>query len=344
MKNAAVTSLVSCMFSLGLSLSFTEASAQAQENRSIETKAALFCIPGLTQHSSTYEHLSKQLAPYGIKTMALDVQGFQTAKRGEKQDQIDFEQTVEQVKSAANSYRKNNPKTPVFVLGESTGGTIALKLAAKYPKCVDGILCSAPTWKVNDRNKIAFLEFLDLTVLRKCKHGLAVNYVIKRTTDDKVLQAHLKYEEGRRQRFSIRESIKFMRFINASPQTASLVKSTPVFVLHGLHDKLGQTRWTAMLFKKIAGSKKTFVLDASAEHLICEEGQCSPKIVETIKNWIEKTANGEANLHPEGVLLSSEDLNEKETQSTKDMFRLAGVIPDTTLAQDTLRSASEVTP
>lgn len=340
MKSAAFASLISFISFLGLNLSLVQP-AKAQEVHFIKQKAALFCIPGLTQHSSTYEQLSKQLAPYGIKTMALDVQGFQTPARGEKQDPIDFEQTVEQVKTATDSYRKNHPKTPVFVLGESTGGTIALKLAAKYPKCVDGILCSAPTWKVNDRNKIAFLEFLDLTVLRKCKHGLAVNYVIKRTTDDKVLQAHLKDEEGRRQRFSIREAIKFMSFINASPKTASLVKSTPVFVLQGLHDKLGQTKWTAMLFKKIAGSKKTLVLDASAEHLICEEGQCSPKIVETIKNWIEKNSNGEANMHPEGILLSSDDLNEKETQSTKDMFKLAGVIPDTTLAQETSRETNE---
>lgn len=272
------------------------------------------------------------------------MQGFQTPERGKRQELIDFDQTVEQVKLEADAYKKVYPKMPVFVLGESTGGTIALKLAAKYPGCVDGILCSAPTWKVNGRNKIAFLEFLDLTVLRARKRGLAVNYVIRRTTYNKDLQAHLTQEVGRRQRFSVCESVKFMKFINNSPRTAAQVRTTPVFIVQGLNDQLGKTEWAAKLFNKISANTKTLVLDASAEHLICEEGQCSQMIIETMKNWMEKNANGGAATHPVGIFISSDNLSEKEIHATRDLFKLAGVMPDTTLAQDNSHAVSEVTP
>ncbi len=344
MKNAFVARLLSFILCFSLNLWAIQPSCLASETELNKTRAALLCIPGLTQHSSTYEQLSRQMAEFKIETIALDVQGFQASERGEKQEPIDFERTVDQVKLRADLYKRNNPNTPVFVLGESTGGTIALKLAAKYPGCVDGILCSAPTWKVNDRNKIAFLELLDLTVFRWRKHGLAVNYVIRRTTKNKALQAHLKDEVGRRQRFSIGESVKFMRFINASPKTVKTIESTPVFVVHGLNDRLGQTKWTARLFNKIKTSQKTLVIDCNAEHLICEEGQCSKPIIEAIKNWIDKSINQEVSLHPEGLLLSSDGLGENKIRYTRDLFKLAGVKIDTTLAQDFTRESKEATP
>lgn len=345
MKNAVFARLISfalCFCSLNLWA--IQLSCLAQETDFTKTRAALLCIPGLSQHSSTYTRLSGQMKEFEIETISLDVQGFQASNRGEKQELIDFERTVDQVKQRVDSYKRNNPDIPVFVLGESTGGTIALKLAAKYPGCVDGILCSAPTWKVNDRNKIAFLELLDLTVFRWRKHGLAVNYVIRMTTKNKVLQAHLKDEVGRRQRFSIGESVKFMRFINASPKTVKTIESTPVFVVHGLNDRLGQTKWTARLFSKIKTSQKTLVIDCNAEHLICEEGQCSKPIIEAIKNWIEKSSKKEISLHPEGLLLSSDCLGENKIRYTRDLFKLAGVKIDTTLAQDFSRESKEATP
>ncbi|QQR57838.1 MAG: alpha/beta fold hydrolase [Candidatus Melainabacteria bacterium] len=323
MKNTTVSSLLILLLALGLN----QAPALAGTKHAVEAKAALLCIPGLTQHSSTYERLACQMAAYGITTTSLDVQGFQAPEPGSKQDLIDFDQTVEQVRLAAQTYKRNHPNLPVFVLGESTGGTIALKLAAKYPDCVDGILCSSPTWKVNGRNKIAFLEFLDLTVLRTRRQGLAVNYVIRRTTVNKDIQARMLREEGRRQRFSIWESLKFMHFINTSPRTALQIKTTPVFIVQGLNDQLGKTKWSAMLFNKISGSKKTLLLDANAEHLICEEGQCSEDIVEAMKNWMMKNSSGEAAAHPEGIFLSSDGLSKKEKHATKELFKLAGVMP-----------------
>lgn len=340
MNNPTVSSLLTLLLALGLN----PAPALAGTKHAVQAKAALLCIPGLTQHSSTYEHLAEQMASHGITTTSLDVQGFQAPEPGSKQEPIDFDQTVEQVRLAAKVYKRNHPNLPVFVLGESTGGTIALKLAAKYPDCVDGILCSAPTWKVNGRNKIAFLEFLDLTLLRARRKGLAVNYVIRRTTVNKDIQAHMLQEEGRRQRFSICESLKFMRFINASPNTALQIKTTPVFIVQGLNDQLGKTKWSAMLFSKVSANKKTLVLDASAEHLICEEGQCSKDIVEVMKNWMMKNSTSEVVAQTEGILLSSEALSEKEMHATKELFKLAGVVPDATLVQHNSPELSEMTP
>ncbi len=51
MKNTAVSSLLLLLLALGLN----QAPALARTKHAVEAKAALLCIPGLTQHSSTYE-------------------------------------------------------------------------------------------------------------------------------------------------------------------------------------------------------------------------------------------------------------------------------------------------
>lgn len=320
-----------CLISLLLNLRLPQV-AQAQHVNGV--KAALVCIPGLTQSSRTYRKLAERISPYGFTTCALDIKGFVTPESSDRQEKIDFDQTVEQVKEASMHLKQKNPDMPVFVLGESTGGTIALRVAALYPQYIDGIICSVPTWKVRGRNKIAFYEFLDLTFLRARRHGLAVNTVINLTTEDQKLRDELTQTESRRQRFSICEALKFMRFIKASPRTAAQIEDVPVLMVQGLKDKLSAPKGSAVLFNKLGTNSKTFVLDACAEHLICEEGRFSSQLLLTITDWMAKVMAGEAPLKPQAILISEDKLAQNDSDLVRKVFISAGVSPDTVVAQD----------
>lgn len=327
MKRTAIL----CLISVLLNMCFT-LSVQAQNVNGV--KAVLVCIPGLTQSARTYRKLAERVAPYGVSTCALDVKGFVTPEAGARQEKIDFDHTVEQVKDKAMALKQKNPNLPVFVLGESTGGTIALRVASLYPQYIDGIICSVPTWKVQGRNKIAFYEFLDLTVLRSRRHGLAVNAVIDKTTENRNLKIALTQTESRRQRFSILEAFKFMKFINASPNTATRIENMPVLMVQGLKDKISHPKCSAVLFNKLKTKSKTFVLDADAEHLICEEGQFSSQLLLTMTDWIAKVSAGVAPLSPEGILLSEDSMDRNESEYVHKVFVSAGVSPNATVAQE----------
>lgn len=322
---------VFCLIALFLNLSLPMvAKAQQAEN----VKAAIVCIPGLTQSSKTYNKLAESLAPYGIATHAIDVKGFATSIVDGKQEQIDFHKTMDSVKDWSLNFKKEHQGVPVFVLGESTGGTFAMMVAADYPEYIDGIICSAPTWKVTGMKKIAFYELLDLTILRSKRRGLAVGKVFNLATSDKTARKSLAQLEERRQRFTVVESMKFLMFTKKLPFTAYQIAHRPVLFIQGMKDKLSQPSETAELFNSITSKRKTFILDNDAEHLIYEEGLFTPQLLSALKDWVLNAAEGQAPLAPKGILLSKQPVQGKKFESVAKVFAAAGVNPNDTIAQD----------
>jgi alpha-beta hydrolase superfamily lysophospholipase len=308
------------------------ASAQVKIAQSKEQKAILLCVPGLTENPKTFKKMADEMAPYGISTYAVSVQGYEITEAGKKQEKVDFFRSVENIKEKAQSLRKRNPGVPVILLGESTGGAIALKAAAQHPKSFDGLICAVPTWKIRSTFKIGCLATLDLTVLRAKRHATATSFVIKRATDNPDLRKEMIETQSRRQRFSVFETAKFVRFINASPKTAGQIKELPVLFVHGLKDKVSGRNSCATLFSRIASENKTFVVDAEAGHLICEEGQYSRSLFLAIKDWLVRTFEHEATKRPQAILTSAYAAKSVDWALIRENFARAGVSPSENVA------------
>lgn len=308
------------------------ANAQVKIAQSKAQKAILLCVPGLTENPKTFKKMADEMAPFGFSTYAVSVQGYEITEAGKKQEKVDFSKSVETVKEKAQALREQHPGLPVILLGESTGGAIALKAAALYPKTFDGLVCTVPTWKIRSTFKIGFLASLDITVLRTKRHALSTSLVIKRATENPDLRKAMIATEARRQRFSVYETAKFLRFINASPKTAGQIKELPVLFVHGLKDKVSVHNSCATLFSRVASENKTFVVDVEAGHLICEEGQYSRPLFLAIKNWLVKTAEHEATKRPQGILTSSDSAKSSDWNLIRKNFTCAGVSPNENLA------------
>lgn len=306
--------------------------------------AAVICIPGLTQNASAYQALTDQMAPLGVMVRAVEVTGFANSIVDGKQETLDFNRTIEQVSNTAQEIKKENGGIPVFVLGESTGGLFAMMLAARFPTSIDGIICSAPTWKVNGMKKIAMYQILDMTVLRSRHKGMAVNAVFKRVTKDKTLRKHLANVETRRQRFTVVESMKFLMFTKKLPETANQITNVPVLFVQGMKDTISPPTETGALFKLLATPRKTLIVDADAEHLIYEEGQFSPSLLLSFREWMTKVSEGDPQLTPKGILLSKGYLQQKKFEAVGNVFAAAGVNPNDTIAQDNSQLAKKFSP
>lgn len=311
----------------------TKASGHVKIAQAKDQKAILLCVPGLTENAITFQKLANDMAPFGITTCAVNVQGYENTESDKKQEKIDFDKTVEQVKETAESLRLENPGVPIILLGESTGGAIALKMAALYPNCIDGLVCTVPTWKIRSTIKIGSLEVLDMTIFRNRPRGSAVNLVIKRATECPKLRETMMATESRRQRFSVWETAKFVRFINASPKAATQVKDLPVLFVHGLKDRVSKPNGCAMLFSKVASERKTFIVAADAGHLICEEGQYSRPLFIAIKDWIVRASDKDIPEHPTGQLISKDSIKMDDWNLIRTNFACAGVSPSEKLAQ-----------
>lgn len=356
MTKIAVSCLVSLLFTMSAPV-FAQVEQAAMSIKAVpvgqslpaapnaqKITAAVICIPGLTQNATAYKALTDQMAPHGVLVRAVEVTGFANSVVDGKQETLDFNRTIEQVSNTAQEIKKESGGIPVFVLGESTGGLFAMMLAARFPTSIDGIVCSAPTWKVNGMKKIAMYQILDMTVLRSRHKGMAVNAVFKRVTKDKTLRKHLANVETRRQRFTVVESMKFLMFTKKLPETANQITNMPVLFVQGMKDTISPPIETGALFKLLATQRKTLIVDADAEHLIYEEGQFSPQLLLSFKEWMTKVSEGDPQLAPKGILLSKEYLQQKKFEAVGNVFAAAGVNPNDTIAQDNSKTNSEFAP
>ena len=102
-------------------------------------------------------------APGQSGAVDIDVKGF-GAGRDNDGDKLELSDSIARIKELLSYIRENEPNTPTYLVGESMGGAIAIAVAARYPELVDGIICSAPAWKVYKRKRTTAKSIFDLVM------------------------------------------------------------------------------------------------------------------------------------------------------------------------------------
>lgn len=120
-------------------------------------RAALAVIHGLGEHSGRYEDFGARMAALGISTYALDLRGHGNSdgRRGHVPSFDVYLQEVDRFRREVEGLAAF--RVPLFLLGQSMGGLIALRYQEEYPGRFRGaILCSpwlatampVPRWKI----------------------------------------------------------------------------------------------------------------------------------------------------------------------------------------------------
>lgn len=106
--------------------------------------AVLVISHGYAEHSGRYAHVGEFFAGHGYLACALDHRSH--GKSEGKDTCIDsFDQFLADLDLFIAASRKRAPGKPVFLLGHSMGGEIAIAYAIKYQPDLTGVLLSAPS-------------------------------------------------------------------------------------------------------------------------------------------------------------------------------------------------------
>jgi acylglycerol lipase len=112
--------------------------------RAKEPRAALLLLHGACDYAGAFDEIAPRLARRGFTCLAYDQRGFgATATRG---NWAGSERLAADAAEAVAFLRKRaGDELPVFVVGESMGGAIAVHMAANYPRLrVAGLVLVAP--------------------------------------------------------------------------------------------------------------------------------------------------------------------------------------------------------
>lgn len=242
----------------------------------IKPRALLLCVHGLGLYSGSYANFGKRLSRLGINVYAIDVRGFGSWMRNGGHDQVDFDGCLNDVKITLQSLRSANPGLPVFLLGESMGGAIALRAASMYPELIDGLISAVPS---GDRFK---QKKTDLKVALQFLKGADKQFdvgssIVDQATANPKLRQDWASNPLDRMNLSPKELIQFQSFMNDNHDSAKKIAGTPVLMVQGNNDKLVKPEGTWDLFNEIQSEQKSF-LEVPSEHLIFEEQQDKERI------------------------------------------------------------------
>ena len=248
-------------------------------------REVLLCIHGLGFSSESFAELGRVLARRGFAVYALDVRGF-GEWMNRKQDRVNFEGCLSDVEACLRALRKAYPGVPIFLMGESMGGAIALRATSRYPDLVDGLVCSVPS---SDRYaKLSSELIVGMRYLEnKDKPMDIAPEVVNRTTANQALRSQWKAEPTNRMKMTPQELKQFNDFMKGNYDAAALVEKTPVVMLAGFKDRLVKPEGTIELFNDLSTQDKLLMVVGDGEHLLLEENQLTEQLEQLLVDWIK---------------------------------------------------------
>lgn len=249
-------------------------------------RAIILAIHGFGLHKYTYAPFAERMSALGVSTYALDVRGFgewihsQPANR-----RLNIERALVDIRATLKEVREQNPQTPIFLLGESMGGALALRAAADNPELVKGVISAVPSGKLYGKKALA----VELAVRFLLSGGSRIDIgkqILGRATSQSALAKEWLSDAHVRLRVNRSELMQFNRFMSHNDKVAKSLANTSVLMVQGKQDKLVMPVGTVKLFNELPTRDKSMILVRGGEHLLFEEGQFDESLVDSVVGWI----------------------------------------------------------
>jgi len=274
-------------------------------------QAVILCIHGLGLHNGSYEDFGKRMSRLGYAVYAVDMRGFGSYKDADGKKQVDFDGCLSDIKSTLKVLHRAHANLPLFLLGESMGGAIALRATALYPDLVDGLISSVPSGERFKQGRSSLSVAMHLLEGPNKSFDVGTGVINQATVKPELKEAWAN-DPLNRMNLSPVELITFQKFMNQNHDIAPLIKDKPVLFVQGCNDKLVKPEGTVELFNELGTKDRKIQMIENGEHLIFEENQFSDAAIESLDNWI---ATRLAKIEESKASVSA-SLVQKNTQST----------------------------
>jgi alpha-beta hydrolase superfamily lysophospholipase len=111
-------------------------------------KAAVCLVHGIGEHSGRYQHIAEAFNQAGFSMLSFDHRGHgkSPGKRGHIPD---YETLLDDISIALETTQERNPGLPVFLYGNSMGGSLVLNYALRRKPQLNGVICTSPWIKLS---------------------------------------------------------------------------------------------------------------------------------------------------------------------------------------------------
>lgn len=245
-------------------------------------------IHGMAAHSEYYVQVADQVVQEGVTLIAIDLKhhGHSSGKKGDLES---FEQISVHIQEFITSVRQKYLDTPIYLMGISMGGVIAINFSVDHPELIDGLILIAPG--VKTEFKLSLGEILKIPLLlmaflfKKGKPVIKIGERSERGTRNPLRIAYQEQDNLRIQVVSPRYLLGLVKWKKRAFQNAEKV-TQPVIIFIGTEDQLVSFEGVKEFFSYLTVDDKLLVELEGAYHSLFSDPAMDEIGWEKLREWI----------------------------------------------------------
>ena len=234
-----------------------------------EPRAEVLLVHGFAEHSGRHAPVAETLARHGYAVTAADLRGHGKSE-GPRCMVRRFHEYVDDLDAQFDRAVRQSPSKPLFVLGHSLGGLLAVSWCIRRQPDLRGLVLSGPALQVRQDlfpwlrrlAGLGSLLFPRLRLLRMGGRNISRDPAIIAQFRDDPLVFH--------GRFPVRSGAEILRAGNWTQARFEQVR-TPLLILHGGADRVAAVEASRDLFQRAEAADKTLHVYPELYHEVLNE-------------------------------------------------------------------------
>ncbi len=250
----------------------------------------VLCVQGLGGHGGYYQPLAELLAPAGVALVAPDLRGHGRSS-GVRGDIDSFARYLDDIEAAVQWAGASFPGTPLILLGESMGASIAIQyLASKeqHPNAarIAGLALLSPVLRPVIYPTLGeAARFLRSLLLSPARPTMAVSGREELSCREQAFNDQLRDDPLFVRYVSVRFLTTLNRWLGQTRRKATQI-SLPLLVLRGECDKIAHPAGTAGFLRRAATRDQRLVTFPEAYHCLLHD-PATPLVISALLSWLE---------------------------------------------------------
>ena len=245
-------------------------------------RAVIVLVHGLGEHSGRYDHVVARLVGEGYAVHAVDHRGHGRSD-GPRALIENMDDVVAEVDMLVDLAAEAQPGVPVFMVGHSMGGLIALRYALAHQERLAGLILSCALAQLDAVPKPLELVGRGLSVIAPRAPLIAIDHTLV-SRDPAVVEAYESDPLVHHGKVPARTAVQLADAVAALPSTVSAI-SVPTLILYGDADALCPPAGSVMLGERIGATDTTVTAYAGLFHEIFNEPE-RERVLDDLVAWL----------------------------------------------------------
>jgi alpha-beta hydrolase superfamily lysophospholipase len=256
----------------------------------VPMRAVVVISHGAGEHSGRYRRVAVALAAIGYPVYALDHRGHGRSEgRRALVDRLD--NAAADLDMLIDLARREQPDVPLFLLGHSLGGTIALRYALVHQDKLDGLILSGPVAVIDLPPAPLRLAANALSAVAPWMPALGVDPAVV-SRDPGEVEAYRTDPLVHHGKLPVRTVAEIAAATEAFPEQVGSL-TLPILLVHGSEDRLAPVQGSRMVYERVSSEDKTLeIYEGFFHEVLNEPPEDRARVLADIVTWLQAHTHG----------------------------------------------------